>query len=177
MSQLIINTSMTADAVIDVDEWFVREGEHSRVALELFANAQAVLLGRKTYEGLAAYWSPRSDEWADMLNPLPKYVASRTLHGRLDWNANVIEGDLAEGVSALKAQLDGDLVGFGCGELARSLAAHGLVDEFRFGVHPAMWGSGTRAFEGDQTLKLELVGATSFDSGVVLLRYRPAVGS
>jgi dihydrofolate reductase len=116
-----------------------------------FANAEAVLLGRKTYEGLAAYWSPRSDEWADMINPMPKYVASRTLHGQLDWHAKVIEGDLAEGVSALKSELDRDLVGFGCGELARFLAARGLVDEFRFWIRPAMWGHGTRPFEGDQT--------------------------
>lgn len=173
MSRLIINTSMTADAVIDVGEWFVSEGEHDRAARDRFANAEAVLLGRKTYEGLAAYWSPRSDEWADMINPLPKYVASRTLHGQLDWHAEVIDGDLAEGVSALKERLDRDLVGFGCGGLARGLAAEGLVDEFRFWIHPARWGHGTRLFEGGQTLKLDLVDATNFDSGVTLLRYQP----
>ena len=144
MSRLVINTSMTADAVIDVSEWYVSEGEHDRAARDLFANAEAVLLGRKTYEGLAAYWSPRSDEWADMINPMAKYVASRTLRGQLDWHANVIDGDLAEGVSALKSELDRDLVGFGCGELARSLAAHGLVDEFRFWVHPPMWDTARR---------------------------------
>jgi dihydrofolate reductase len=177
VSRLVINTSMTADAVIDVSEWYVSEGEHDRAARDLFANAEAVLLGRKTYEGLAAYWSPRSDEWADMINPMAKYVASRTLRGQLDWHANVIDGDLAEGVSALKSELDRDLVGFGCGELARSLAAHGLVDEFRFWVHPAMWGHGTRPFEGDRTLRLDLVNATAFDSGVILMRYRPGAGS
>ena len=144
MSRLVINTSMTADAVIDVSEWYVSEGEHDRAARDLFANAEAVLLGRKTYEGLAAYWSPRSDECPDMINPMAKYVASRTLRGQLDWHANVIDGDLAEGVSALKSELDRDLVGFGCGELARSLAAHGLVDEFRFWVHPPMWDTARR---------------------------------
>src|SRR5262245_48646593 len=97
---------MTVDAVMELGEWFVLGGEHDRAARDLFASAEAVLLGRKTYEGLAEYWSPRSDEWADMLNPLPKYVASRTLHGTLEWNAEVIEGELAEGVAALKARLD-----------------------------------------------------------------------
>lgn len=149
MSRLIINTSMTADAVIDVGEWFVSEGEHDRAARDRFANAEeAVLLGRKTYEGLAAYWSPRSDEWADMINPLPKYVASRTLHGQLDWHAEVIDGDLAEGVSALKERLDRDLAGFGCGGLARGLAAEGLVDAFQFWIHPDDVGTRNAAVRG-----------------------------
>jgi dihydrofolate reductase len=111
-------------------------------------------------------------EWADLLNPLPKYVASRTLSGPLDWNAALIEGDAAEGVSRLKQELDGDLVLVGCGELARNLVTHGLVDELRFWVHPVVWGQGER-LRSIETTKFQLLGSTSYDSGVTLLRYRP----
>jgi dihydrofolate reductase len=108
-----------------------------------------------------------------MLNPMPTWVATRTLSGSLDWNATALEGDAAESVAALKGELDGDLVLIGCGELARHLAAHGLIDEYRLGLHPALWGTGTRAFEGVDHTKLRLLEARSFDSGVVLLRYEP----
>ena len=73
-----------------------------------------MLLGRKTYEGLAAYWSPLTGEWADLINPMPKFVASRTLQGSVDWNATVIEGELAQGVPKVKEELDGDLMLIGC---------------------------------------------------------------
>lgn len=109
-----------------------------------------MLLGRKTYEGLAPYWSQQTGEWADMLNPLPKFVASRTLQGRLEWNATVIEGDAADGVSRLKSGLEADLFLIGWGELARHLLAKGLVDELRFWIHPAIWGEGTRPYQGDR---------------------------
>jgi dihydrofolate reductase len=104
---------------------------------------------------------------------MPKFVASRTLQGSLDWNATVIEGDLAEGVSRLKEELGGDLILVGWGELARSLLAAGLIDELRFWLHPAVWGQGERPFQGEEQARLELVGSETFDSGVTLLRYRP----
>jgi dihydrofolate reductase len=78
MGRLIVTTQMTVDGVIDVGEWFVAEGEQNRLGKEQLRAASAVLLGRKTYEGLSAYWSPLHDEWADLINPKPKYVASRT---------------------------------------------------------------------------------------------------
>jgi dihydrofolate reductase len=84
MSRLIISTAMTVDGVIDVGEWYVPEGGHDRAGLEQFDQAAAMLLGRKTYEGLAGFWSPMEGEWADRLNPMPKYVASRTLEGPLE---------------------------------------------------------------------------------------------
>jgi dihydrofolate reductase len=96
-----------------------------------------MLLGRKTYEGLAAFWLTQTGPWADLLNSMPKFVASRTFQGSLDWNASVIEGDLADGISSLKEELDGDVILIGCGELARNLVAAGLIDELRFWVHPA----------------------------------------
>ena len=177
MNRLILSTTMTVDGVISVSEWYVSEGEHDRAAREQFEQDAAMLLGRKTYEGLAAYWSPMTGEWADLINPMPKFVASRTLQGSLDWNARVIEGDLAEGVSRLKEELQGDLILIGCGELARNLVAAGLIDELRFWVHPAVWGPGERPFHGDEQVRLDLVGSKTFDSGVALLRYQPAAAA
>jgi dihydrofolate reductase len=135
-----------------------------------------MVMGRKTYEGLAAYWAPSEGEWADRLNPMPRYVASRTAEVPLDWNATLIEGDVVEGVSRLKEGMDGDLFLIGCGELARHLAANGLIDEHRFWVHPTVQGAGTRPYQGDQTLRLRLLESKAFDSGVTLLRYEQANG-
>ena len=76
-------------------------------------------------------------------------------------------------VSRLKEELEGDLLSFGCGELARDLLAHELVDELRFWMHPAVWGQGERPFQGNETIRLRLLGSETFDSGVMLLRYQP----
>jgi dihydrofolate reductase len=107
-----------------------------------------MVMGRKTYEGLAAYWTQETGPWADLLNPMPKFVASRTLHGDLDWNATLIDGDGVAGISRLKDELDDDLFLIGCGELARNLLVNGVVDEIRFWLHPAVWGEGARPFQG-----------------------------
>jgi dihydrofolate reductase len=109
-----------------------------------------------------------------MLNPMPKFVASRTLQRSLDWNATVIEGDVADGVSRLKEELEGDLILIGCGELARNLLTAGLIDELRFWLHPAVWGAGERPFHGEEQVRLDLVASETFNSGVTLLRYEPA---
>ena len=105
---------------------------------------------------------------------MPKFVASRTLEGPLEWNASLIEGDAAEGVRKLKDEHDGDLMLIGCGELARHLLEQGLVDELRFWLHPAVSGAGGRPFEGGGLARLELLDVTTFDTGVTLLRYQPA---
>jgi dihydrofolate reductase len=173
LGRLIVSTQMTLDGVIDVGEWYVAEGEHDRAGKHQLDQASAVLLGRKTYEGLAAYWSPLTNEWAKLINPIPKYVASRTLHGPLEWSSTLLEGETADAVSRLKAELPSDLLLYGCGELARSLLAATLVDELRFWVHPAVWGSGERPFQAEAQKRLRLLGSESFDSGVTLLRYAP----
>jgi dihydrofolate reductase len=173
MGRLLISTAMTVDGVIDVTDWYVPQGEHDPAALALFDGVDAMLMGRKSYEGLAAYWAPLEGAWADLLNPLPKYVASRTLRGPLEWNATLIEGDVAEAVSNLKQKLEGDLFLTGCGELARHLLERGVIDELVFWIHPATAGPGARPFEADSKVSLELLESTAFDSGVVFLRYAP----
>jgi len=172
VSRLINTTTMTVDGVTDVGEWYVSEGGHDRAARDQFDGAAGMLLGRKTYEGLAGYWQQQTGEWANLLNPMPKFVASRTLHGPLEWNATAIEGDVAEGVSRLKDELDGDLFLIGCGELARHLIPNGLVDELRFWLHPTVWGEGARPYQGE-TVRMRFLDSTSYDSGVTLLRYEP----
>ena len=174
MNRLIISLAMTVDGVTSVGEWYVSEGEHDRAARDQFVEAAAMLLGRKTYEGLADYWSSQTGEWADQLNPMPKFVASRALEGPLEWNATLIESDVAHGVERLKAESAGDLLLIGCGELARHLLENDLIDELRFWVHPAVWGAGERPSEGDEHVRLELLDSKTFDSGVTLLRYQPA---
>ena len=173
MAKLISTTAMTVDGLADVTDWFVADGEHSRASFELLQGAEAMLMGRPTYEGLAAYWSPLEDEWATLLNAMPKYVASRTASAPLDWNAILLDGDAKDAVRNLKPTLERDLVLIGCGELARELLSAGLIDEVRFGVHPALGGPGTRPF--DSKARLELLETVAYDSGVTLLRYRPLI--
>jgi dihydrofolate reductase len=109
VSRLINTTTMTVDGVTDVGPWYVVEGEHDRAARRQVEGAAGMVLGRKTYEGLAGFWPTQTGEWADLLNPLPKYVASRTLRGPLEWTASLIDGDVITGVPQLKQEADGDL--------------------------------------------------------------------
>lgn len=162
---------MTVDGVTDVGDWYVSEGGHDRAGRDQFEGAAGTLLGRKTFEGLAAFWPQQTGAWAEVL-PRPKFVASRTLQIPLEWNATLIEGDTAEGVSRLKDGLDSDLPLIGCGELARHLLANGLTDELRFWLHPTVCGEGTRRYLGE-TVRMRLLDSTSYDSGVTLLRYEP----
>ena len=172
MSKLIITTAMTVDGVIDGFEWYVSEGAHDGAGRDQFTGAGAMLLGRKTYEGLASFWPTQEGPWADLLNPMPKVVASRTLSEPLEWNARLLQGELGNAVPRLKAEVDGDVIMPGCGELARNLLVEALVDEVRLWVHPVVWGEGARPFRGER-IRLRLLGSEAFDSGVTLLRYEP----
>jgi dihydrofolate reductase len=125
----------------------VLDADINQVSLDQFLAADAMLLGRKTYEGLAAVWPQLADDpdlgvFADLMNSMPKYVASRTLREPLEWNATLLKGDLAESVTALKDRHDRTLVAVGASELAHALITLGLVDEFWFWVSPSLWPSG-----------------------------------
>jgi dihydrofolate reductase len=176
MGKVILSTHITLDGVIgpSPEEWAILEGEGERYKFDQLLAADAFLLGRKVYEGLASVWPTITDDtgFADRVNGIPKYVASRTLEEPLEWNASLIKGELAESVTSLKAQHCGNLISFGCGELAYELAKQGLADEIHIWVNPALWGSGDRAFHGRQ-VRMRLIATTAFDSGVVLLSYRP----
>jgi dihydrofolate reductase len=184
MGRLVINNSMTLNGAFEApapepDGWLVLDDDINQVSLEQFLAADAMLLGRKTYEGLAAVWPTLVDDptlgvFADQMNSMPKYVASRSLRAPLEWNATLLEGDLAESVTALKGSHDRTLVAVGAGELANDLISQGLVDEFWFWVSPSIWPTGPRIFDGVGPVRLELIGSTTFRSGVVRLAYRPA---
>jgi dihydrofolate reductase len=181
MGRLVINNAMTVNGAFEApspDEWLVLDADSNNVSLEQFLVADAMVLGRKTYEGLAAVWPQLADDptlglFADRLNSMPKYVASRTLRGPLEWNATLLEGDLAERVTAIKDR-HGLLIVSGAGELAHALTTQGLVDEFWFWVSPYLWPAGPRIFDGVGPVRLELISSTTFPSGVVRLAYRPA---
>lgn len=92
----------------------------------------------------------------------------------MTWNARLLRPDVAEAVAALKKELPGQLICYGCGELANHLARRGLVDEVRLWVHPVVWGDGVRAFHaGALPLRLRLIGVRTFPSDVVQLSYQP----
>jgi dihydrofolate reductase len=136
-------------------------------------------MGRLTYEGFAEAWSARagSDVFADRMNALPKYVASRTLSEPLRWNANLIKGNVADEVAKLKAQPGQNILQYGCGELTHTLLEHGLVDELRLLVYPVTVGSGQRLLESFGKTKLNLLSATPFSTGVVAIHYQPVTVS
>jgi dihydrofolate reductase len=143
------------------------------------AASDAMLLGRVTYEGLAAFWpnQPGGTPLVDYINSVPKYVISETLEEPLGWNnSTLIEGsEFAEEVAELKRQSGKDITIVGSGALVRSLLREGLLDELRLMVHPVVLGGGKRLFEDgvDRTV-LELVDSRTFATGVVYLAYRRA---
>jgi dihydrofolate reductase len=185
MGRLVVNNAVSVNGAFEApspepDGWLVLDADSNNVSLEQFLVADAMLLGRKTYEGLAAVWPTLVDDptlgvFAERLNSMPKYVASRSLREPLAWNATLLEGDLTESVTALK-QDHGLLIVSGAGELAHALTAAGLVDEFWFWVSPYLWPAGPRIFDGAGPVRLELISSTAFPSGVLRLCYRPARG-
>jgi dihydrofolate reductase len=175
MGRLIVSVQTSMDFVMDQQEgWFDENGESEQDGVEELRAADAVILGRKTYETFSGFWPSQSGTYAELVNPLPKYVASRTLTDPLNWNSQLIGPDLADQVAALKKQYAGSLISYGCGELANYLARQGLVDEVRFWLSPVVWGDGVRPFHaGELPLRMRLLSATPYVTGVVKLTYQP----
>jgi dihydrofolate reductase len=142
------------------------------------AASDAMLLGRVTYEGLAAFWpnQPGGTPLVDYINSVRKYVVSGTLEKPLGWNnSTLIEGDTVEGIAELKRQPGKDITVIGSAALVRSLLGEGLLDELRLMVHPVVLGGGQRLFDdGVDRTALELVDSRTFATGVVSLTYRRA---
>jgi dihydrofolate reductase len=125
---------------------FDRGAEGDRFKLDEVMAAGALLLGRVTYEGFAQAWPSRTDEFADKLNSMPKYVVSSTLE-RGDWNnTTVIDGNVPDEVRRLKVQVDSDILINGSGRLVRALQEHDLIDEYRLMLYPVALGAGKRLF-------------------------------
>jgi dihydrofolate reductase len=149
----------------------------AEAAAQSMAETAAFLFGRRTYEIMAAYWpnQPEGDMFADVLNGLPKYVASTTLDEPLGWSrSSLLKGDVAEAVAALKDELDGNIVVLGSGQLARTLMEHDLVDQLSLTIHPLVLGPGKRLFEEEGGMRLmRLVDSKTTTTGVILATYRP----
>lgn len=149
------------------------EGDKFKLAEAL--EADALLLGRVTYQGFADAWPSRDGEFADKFNNMPKYVVSSTLEDP-EWNnSTVLKGDVTEAVAKLRDQQDGDVVVHGSPQLVQTLIENDLVDELRLMVFPVVLGSGKRLF-GETTAKktLRLADSKTVGDGVAILVYEPA---
>jgi dihydrofolate reductase len=192
MRKLFVSEFLTVDGVMqapgasdeDMEGGFQHGGWQLAYFDDIFAtsmneameNTGGFVLGRKTYEVFAAYWPTAAEEvgeFADVMNDMPKYVASTTLQAPLAWqNSTLLEGDLKEAMAALKEEDGLDLQVIGSGRLARWLATNDLVDAYRLMIHPLVLGSGKRLFaEGGPKMPLRLVESTTSGTGVLILTY------
>jgi dihydrofolate reductase len=152
-----------------------RGDEGDRFKLDEALSADALLLGRVTYEGFAAAWPSREGEFADKFNTMPKYVVSSTLENPEWTNTTVLRGDLTSEVAKLRAEVDGDIVVHGSAQLVEALVEHDLVDELRLMVFPMVLGTGKRLFgEASEKKPLRLVDSRTVGDGVAILIYQPA---
>jgi dihydrofolate reductase len=184
MGKIVKSNFVSLDGVVQDpagNEGFTRGGwvgplkdrqELSKLALDEALGAEALLLGRRSYEFLAALWPSRTGELADRLNSLPKYVVSSTLEDP-DWNnSTVLKGDVVNEVSKLKQELDGEIVVPASHQLLHTLLEHDLVDELRLMIMPVVLGAGERLFgETTDTKPLRLVDTQTIDNGVAFLTY------
>jgi dihydrofolate reductase len=148
-----------------------------KFVLDQLKTAGALLFGRTTYEGMAAYWTTAEGEdaeVADLMNSLPKYVFSGTLE-KAEWkNTTLVSSHAREKVQELKQQDGKDLFIFGSAYLTANMMSAGLIDEFRLGLNPLLLGTGSPLFaRSGSELRLKLLEARPFDTGIVLLRYAP----
>jgi dihydrofolate reductase len=192
MRKISVNTFLTLDGVMqapggpeedpsggfELGGWSVNywDEEMGRIMGEVMGTPFDLILGRKTYEIFAAHWPHSTDEQAAKpLNEAKKHVASRTLKS-LEWtNSVLIEGDVAEGVAALKQQDGRELQVHGSGNLIQTLLRHNLIDMFRIWTFPLVVGKGKRLFEeGAVPAGLKLVDSKVSSTGVVIGTYEPA---
>ena len=185
MGKIVISENVTLDGVVQDptgEEGFARGGwfgqikdrpDVAKLALDDALHAEALLLGRRSYEFFAARWPSRSGELADRLNSLPKYVVSSTLEDP-DWNnSTVLKGAAVDEVSKLKQELDGEILVLASFQLLRALMERDLVDELRLKIFPVVLGAGERLFgETNNTKPLRLLDNQTIDDGVAFLTHQ-----
>ena len=188
MGKIIISENVSLDGVIQDpagDEGFQRGGwvgrvgdrgreEAAQVLLEEALGTEAMLLGRRSYEFLAARWPSRTGALADRLNSKPKYVVSSTLQDP-DWNnTTVLKGNVVNEVSKLKQQLAGDIVVPASFQLVCTLIEHDLADELRLMIYPVVLGAGERLFgETSDKKPLRLISTRTVGNDLAYLTYQP----
>jgi dihydrofolate reductase len=152
-----------------------RGDEGDQFKLDETMSSAALLLGRRTYEGFAEAWPSREGEFADKFNNMPKYVVSSTLKDPEWTNTTVLDGDVAEQVSKVRGEVDGDIVVHGSAQLVQGLIEHGLVDELRLMVFPVVLGAGKRLFgETSDKRPLKLTDSKTVGDGVTIQVYEAA---
>ncbi len=186
MGRIVVTEYLSLDGVMEAPggtEDFVhvnwametaRGEEGEQFKLEETMDAEALLLGRRTYELFADSWPSMDGEFADKLNGMPKYVVSSSAVDPA-WNGTALDGDLVEEVAKLRQQPGGDIVVHGSADLAQALLEHDLVDELRLMVHPVVLGTGKRLF-GDLSdrKRLRLTDSRAVGDGIQILVYVPA---
>ena len=188
MGKIIISENVSLDGVIQDpagDEgfqrggWVGRVGDRGReaaaqVLLEEALGTEAMLLGRRSYEFLAARWPSRTGALADRLNSKPKYVVSSTLQAPAWNNTTVLKGNVVNEVSKLKQQLAGDIVVPASFQLVRTLIEHDLADELRLMIYPVVLGAGQRLFgETSDNKSLRLISTRTVGNDLAYLTYQP----
>jgi len=177
MRKIIESTLVSADGVVGSPPlWAMdyRDEEVTRDALERLSGSDAMLMGRGTYELFAATWPGQTDDFAQRMNTIRKYVFSSTL-ASADWsNSTIVRGDVVAQVTKLKEQDGRDLALFGHGRLAQALLENGLIDELRLSIHPVLAGAGLPQFTNGGKTRLTLVSTKTFTTGVVVLSYQTA---
>lgn len=149
--------------------------ELQRFSNEQMGAADLLLFGRRTYQGMAQYWSTATGETAERMNSIQKVVFSRTLSSA-DWaNSRLVSTDAADEVARLKQEPGKDILVFGSADLCASLTAAGLIDEYRLGLNPIALGEGNPLFKpGTGPAKMRLLETRPLQTGCVLLFYAPA---
>ncbi len=183
MRPLRFSINVTLDGCYDHREGIADEELHRRAA-ESIARADALLFGRVTYEMMESAWrigptgafpdwmEPWMQPFARTIDAAKKYVVSSTLE-RVDWNAELLRGNLGEAVQKLKEQ-PGKGLFVGGAQLAQALTELRLIDEYEFVVHPRLVGHGPTLFAGlSKALDLKLVDRLEYRSGAVAMRYEP----
>jgi dihydrofolate reductase len=181
MSRLIMWNLLTLDGFFEgAKSWeldwhqYVWGEELEQLSIEQLRSADRLLFGRVTYEGMAAHWQTAQGEVADLMNNLPKVVFSRTLE-RPQWaNTRLVKDNAVAEVLELKRQGEKNMFVFGSAGLCATLMNHGLFDEYRLALTPAVLGIGKPLFgRGLSRLRLKLLEARPLSSGCVILRYEP----
>jgi len=190
MGKIVVSENVSLDGVVQDPTgeegfgrggWFALVGDRDRQAwakleLDEALGAEALLLGRHSYDFFAARWPSRSGEWADRLNSLPKYIVSSTLENPDAWsNSTVLNGDVVSEVSRLKQSVSGEIVVYASGRLVHTLMEHDLVDELRLTIYPFVVGAGERLFgETSGMQRLCLIDTRAIGDSLTFLTYRPA---
>jgi len=181
MSRVVLTAMMSLDGIFDGPgdraeriDWFRADDEWLAYSVELLDSAHTLLFGRRTFDGMSSYWPTQTDPVAQRMNALPKIAFSRSPQ-RTTWDNARMSANPVDEVEQLRhAQQHGDIVIMGSADLAATLTAHNLIDEYRIAVNPVILGAGAPLFAaGTARIGLRRDDVRLFRSGIVEIRLRP----